>query len=139
MRLPGDSKNIIGVETSLTWILGEWSNKKEDKKWELPFVVKRNLYVGDLRLQNFGKANIFYQADIALNKNVDYMDYTSERFTPQVYSHQLKREEETAIVSTEYYTIQGFYKDKLADQLEGRYKYKVAVYVWVDLKEEPYN
>jgi len=135
-KIPREVKNIIGVDSSLRLITGDVPRTRPTDPWVFPMTIRRNLFVGDLKLQSLDKANIFYQCDIVQNNNIDNADFTSRRLVPQVYTHEIQHSPEGVNLTGATTILQGFYRDHLSDELTGRYSYALSVYIWLELKEK---
>lgn len=139
IKIPREAKNIIGIEMGLRWQEGAPVPPAPPAGEILPMLQRRNRTVGELKLQSYGKANIFFTGELALNYNTDFADFTSRWFVPKEYTHQTQTHEYEAKVSGETTLIQGVYRDKLSEHQEGNYKYTVYVYVWMEAKEDLNN
>ena len=136
VKIPREAKNIIGVELGFVWLTGSHPGGSGIGEWALPFMQKRNVLVGEVKLQSYEKANIFYAGEIAINQNQDFADFTGRFFTPQVYTHQTHAHEEEVKVSGETTIIQGAYRDKLSSTVAGPYSYRVNLCLWMEAKED---
>jgi hypothetical protein len=138
VRIPREVENIIGVEMGLNWTEGFPAGGfggGHGMGWSLPLTLNRNISIGDLKLQSYEKANVFYSGELTLNQNVDNADFTSQFFQPQPYTHQAHAHEVDVKVSGSTTIIQGVFRDKLADTLpEAVYKYKVTLCLWTAAK-----
>lgn len=133
VRLPRQTRELIGVETGLRWISGvPVVAPSELLPWKLPMLIKANTHIGELRLQSPDQGNIFYSQEIVLNNNNDYADFTSQYFTPQNYN-QLKAEEDPVRIGGKATVLFGCYKDQLADSIPTPFEYAVTVYTWIRL------
>jgi hypothetical protein len=139
IKIPREAQNIVGVEMGLKWISGVPAVPEILPLWNLPMTIKRNLNIGELKLQSYEKANIFYTGELVINQNGDTADFTSEYFSPKAYTHQGVSHEDEVQVNGNTTLIQGAFRDKLSEQQEGNYAYKVYVYLWVAVKEDQSN
>ena|SRR6218665_399215 len=135
VKIPRETKNIIGVELGFIWLGGANHAIPGHSEWT-PFVKDRNTLIGDIKLQSYEKANIFYAGELMLNRNIDFSDFTGRFFNPELYTHQSYAHEEEVKVSGETTLIQGAYRDKLNDTLSVPYSYKVNLCLWVEAKED---
>jgi len=134
VKLPRQTETVIGVETGLRWLNGvPVEPPHEILPWKLPTDIQRNTYIGDLKLQSTEPGNIFFAADIVLNNNNAYADFTSEYLVPKNYTNQLKTEEDKVMIGGKSTVLFGCYKDNLADIVTTPFKYFVTVYVWIKL------
>lgn len=134
LKIPREAENIIGIEIGLTWISGVLPSTVPPAIWELPMTMKRNVVLGEVKLQSYEKANMFYTQELLINNNIDTADYTSLFFKPTTYTHASKSNEDEVKVSGATTILQGVYRDALANQIAGPYKYIVRVYIWHDTK-----
>ena len=104
----------------------------------MPVILRRNQIVGELKLQSYEKANVFYSGELVMDQNIDNRDFTSGKFAPKIYTHQLPMHEDLVIVNGNATLIQGAYRDKLLTAT-GIFQYKVFVYVWIEAKEDQSN
>lgn len=136
IRIPREVEHIIGVEMGLNWISAYPSMEGGGgPQWRLPMLVKSNLVVGELKLQSFEKANVFYSGELAIPRNLDYGDFTYKWFTPRPYTHQLEAHEEPVMVPGSTTLINGVFKDTLYSYGMMEYHYTVKIYVWTQSKE----
>lgn len=135
VKIPREVKNIIGIELGFVWLEGARSVMHGSGDWQL-FKQKRNILIGDVKLQSYEKANIFYAGELMLNRNSDFADFTSQFFNPQLYTHQTHAHEDEVKVSGDTTLIQGAYRDKLNNALSGTYSYKVNLCLWMEAKED---
>lgn len=136
VKIPREVKNIIGVELGFVWLGGSRSAAHGHRDDTQPFMQKRNVLIGDIKLQSYEKANIFYAGELMLNRNNDLFDFTSNFFHPQPYTHQTHAHEDKIKVSGETTLIQGAYRDKLNETLSEPYSYTVNLYLWAEAKED---
>ncbi len=140
VRIPREVQHIIGVELGFNLTEGIIHEDPaggigSGTAWQIPLQIKRSICVGELRLQSFSKANLFYAGEIKLDKNIDNGNFTSEFFPPKVYTHQTQTSEVKIKLTCKNRLIRGIYRDKLTDGITGTYKYKVMLYLWVLKKE----
>lgn len=136
VRIPREAENIIGVEMDFVWLEGIPPILPAPAGIPLPMTFRRNIILGELKLQSYEKANIFFSSQLTINQNLDFADFTSQDFIPKVYTHQYKHHEDPVKVSGKTTIIQGVYRDKFADYQPGNYKYIVKVYTWIASKED---
>jgi len=136
IKIPSETKNIIGIEMGVRILSGFTAIPPALPTWVLPINFKRNIVLGELKLQSYESANVFYTGELTLNNNTGNADFTSQFFIPQPFTHEYASNEDETTVSGKTTIVQGVYRDKLADQQEGTYSYKVNVYVWCEVKDE---
>ena len=136
LKIPREAENIIGIEMGLTWLNGILPAIVPPLEWTLPMTMNRNIVLGEVKLQSYEKANVFYTQELVLNQNLAPADFTSKYFVPKAYTHQNQSNEDQVQVSGTTTILQGVYKDALAEQIVGSYRYIVRVYVWHDRKTE---
>jgi hypothetical protein len=137
IRLPREAKSVIGIGTGYQIIEGV-----DDPPippifpWKVPLVIRRNQLLGEIKLQSCEKANIFYTAELQLDKNLDFADFSSKSWQPTLHTHYTRHYTDVVNVQGETTILQGIYKDKLFNQQEGLvYRYRVNVYVWVSTND----
>jgi hypothetical protein len=140
VRIPREVENIIGVELGFNLTEGTIhedaaAGTGSGLAWEIPLLIKRNICVGELRLQSFSKANLFYAGEIKLDKNIDNGNFASQFFTPKEYTHQTQSSEVKIKLTSKNRMIRVIYRDKLTEGIAGGYKYIVRLYLWVLKKE----
>jgi hypothetical protein len=134
VKIPREAKNIIGVEMGMLWLSGIPPVEPAAPIWSLPMNLKRNLILGEVKLQSYEKANIFFTSELALDKNISFADFTSQSFVPSVFSHGQSRHEDPVRVNGDTTILQGVYRDKLSEQQAGNYSYIVKIYIWTEAK-----
>jgi len=140
IRIPREVQHIIGVELGFNLTEG---TIHEDPAgggstglgWDIPLRFKRNTCVGELRMQSFSKANLFYAGEIKLDKNIDFGNFASQFFPPKEYTHQAQTGEVKIKLTSKNRLIRTIYRDKLSEEIAGGYKYTVRIYLWVLKKE----
>jgi hypothetical protein len=137
VKIPSEVSHIIGVEMGMRWISGTLPSPTMPVDWILPSEQQRNLLFGEISLQSYEKANLFFTGELVQNNNHAHWDFTSQFFTPKKYSHQSQMNEDIVKVNGKSSVIKGVYRDMLADTVETDYQYQVHLYLWTDLKEEP--
>lgn len=151
VRIPREAKNIIGVEMSMRWIAGTVPPPSSvpgpppgPPSWPpptpiggTPFIIRRNQLVGELKLQSYEKANIFYTGELVIDQNIDNRDFTASKFAPKVYTHQQVMNEDPVMVNGNTTLIQGVFRNKFP--IVGAFQYRVFVYVWASVKEDQSN
>lgn len=141
VRIPREVQHIIGVELGFNLTEGTIhedpaGGSGSGSAWEIPLRIKRNICVGELRLQSFSKANLFYAGEIKLDKNIDNGNFASEFFPPKEYTHQAQSGEVKIKLTSKNRLIRTIYRDKLNETMTGEYKYLVRLYLWVLKKEK---
>lgn len=139
VRIPREAENIIGVEMGMHWLEGVPAAPVPPPIWSLPMSVQRNLLVGELKLQSYETANMFFSSELAINNNHVFADFSSQNFLPKPYTHQYQQHEEPIKVNGNTTLLQGAYRDKLSEHQAGAYKYFVKVYIWIAAKEDQSN
>ena len=140
VRIPREVQHIIGVELGFNLTEGTIhedaaAGTGSGLAWEIPLRVKRNICVGELRLQSFSKANLFYAGEIKLDQNIDNGNFASQFFPPKEYTHQAQTGEVKIKLTSKNRVIRTIYRDKLNEGIIGGYKYMVRLYLWVLKKE----
>ena len=147
VRLPRGLEKIIGVELSSSFIKGRLSEsavgtgivrdvpRATISRALFPIAISRNLFIGELRLQNVSKANLFYAGELCIDRNPDNADFTSQFFAPKIFTHQGHSFETEVKITAKNRVIRGIYRDKLYQNIPEGYIYKVAVYIWTEKKE----
>jgi len=140
VSIPREVQHIIGVElgfnlTEGTILEDPAGGIGSGTAWEIPLKIKPSICAGELRLQSFSKANLFYAGEIKLDKNIDNGNFASEFFPPKVYTHQSQTSEVKIKLTCKNRLIRCIYRDKLNDGITGGYKYIVRLYLWVLKKE----
>jgi len=139
VKIPREAENIVGVEMGLLWLEGPPPLLPPPHDWALPMSVSRNLLLGELKLQSYERANMFFIGELSINNTLDFADFTSQFFSPKAYTHQYSQHEDQVRVSGETTILQGVFRDKLSEHQPGAYKYVVKVYTWVAAKEDQSN
>jgi hypothetical protein len=138
VKIPREAKSVAGVEMGMSWLVGALpAEAAELPSLLVPQTVRRNVYLGELKLQSYEKANIFYTGDLVLNRNSKLAELGNRFFAAKNYTHQYKEENDPIDVNGTTTILQGVYKDKL--NLPTVYRYQVKVYLWLELKDEPNN
>lgn len=134
VRLPKNTKQILGVETGLRLISSiEQGEVIALEKFQVSF--KRNILVGELKLQSCEEGNIFYATQIQTEENLSSGDYSEiKNWKATLYTHQNKAEEDTAKVEGDSTILQGIYKDKIGEMRKEDMEYELSVYVWIETK-----
>jgi len=147
VKIPREAHEVIGIELGARWLSGNLPNFEAAPidgatppdvplPWQLPFKQLRNFDLGEVKLQSYEKANIFFSGDLILNRNLDTGDYTNAGFAPKEYTHQYHLQEVEVSVRAETTLVQGIYRDKTSEFISGAFSYQVNVYVWVASKED---
>lgn len=156
VKLPKNTTRIIGIEIGGRWIpvvksdgthpgttpviepviRTEATGVRAESRTPL---FKRNLLVGEIKLQSCEEANIFYAADLQGDSNIGYGDFSQNSYwTPTAFTHQAHAFEERVIVDGNSTIIQGVYKDRYGEQTKLTSNYVVNLYVWTE-RQEPEN
>lgn len=100
------------------------------------FPVKRNEFIGDLKLQSCEEANIFYSEHVQSDARIGEGDYSEKGlWKPAVFSHQTKSEEDIVVVDGNSTILQGHFKDKIGELNQQNWEYVISVYVWVEIQD----
>lgn len=139
IKVPREVDHIVGIELGMNWTAEYPLPGNGGNDWHLPLTMRSNLVAGDLKLQSYEQANIFYAGELCLNRNMDYGDFTSQWLVPRPYTHQLESFEEEIRVPGRTTLIQGVYRDTLHTYGLAGYKYTAKIYVWTQSKEQTEN
>lgn len=151
VRIPREAKNIIGVEMGMRWLVGAVPPPTSvpgpppgPVSWPPPLpvgglqtILRRNQLVGELKLQSYEKANIFYTGELVLDQNIDNRDFTHPRFANKVYSHGLAMHEDPVSVNGDTTLVQGVFRNRLP--VVGNFQFRVFVYIWTEAKVDQSN
>ena len=92
-------------------------------------------FFGDLRMQSYGKSNVFYSEDLYLQDSNIGQGYfsTIPGFSPQDWSHRVVFHKTEVHEDCDGSVLKGIYRDR---QITGGgiQNYAVLVYVWYELK-----
>ena len=100
------------------------------------FPVKRNEFIGELKLQSCEEANIFYSEHVQNDARIGEGDYSEKGlWKPAVFSHQTKSEEDIVVVDGNSTILQGHFKDKIGELNQQNWEYVISVYVWVEIED----
>ncbi len=132
IKIPRQAHNIIGVEMSMRWHSGTLPTHPVFNLRDGFMKMYRNTLLGELKLQSFERANIFYSQELKLYQNFIHTDFTSRKFSPTPYTHQTHSFEDPIKVDGNITIVQGIYKDQLL--LPMPYSYTVMIYVWIENK-----
>lgn len=154
VKLPKNTTRIIGIELGGRWLAQSKDGGTLPHATEAVFtelvkyeqvaikaesrspLFKKNLLVGEIKLQSCEEANIFYAADVQGDSNLAYGDFTQNAFwKPSTFTHQAHSFEEKIIVDGNSTIIQGVYKDRYGDQTKQVPNYIVNLYVWTERQE----
>ncbi len=95
---------------------------------------KRNILIGELKLQSCEEANIFYAGELRIDNNIGYGDFSKQRnWQPQVFTHQMQTFEDVVITNADSTILLGMFKDNIGLQSRTDFNYQVNVYVWHSL------
>jgi hypothetical protein len=96
-------------------------------------------FLGDLRLQSYGKANIFIAENVYLqDANIGQGDFTIiSQFIPTDWSHQVKHKRTEAWEDSSVNVLKGIYRDRQNGVIAGDgLAYTVGVYLWYEINPE---
>ena len=146
IKLPKNTKFIIGIEYGVRWIdktdvvvvihapKVEAAVKVASEERKVYF--KRNQLIGELKLQSCEEANWFYSTDVFVaDANIKYGDFSQAGFPVNDFTHGNKRTEEIVKVDAESTIIQGWYLDAIGKTSKTDINYEVKVYVWINVEE----
>lgn len=147
IRLPRGLEKIIGVELGFSIVEGKVADALSgstdaggrDDRFVFPLKIRRSISVGELRLQNISKANLFFAGELSIDYNVDNGDFTNQFFPAKVFSHQAHAFETEVKLTAKNRIIRGIFRDRLFENVGEPYKYKVSVYIWTTKKEKEDN
>lgn len=101
------------------------------------FPFKRTILIGELKLQSCEQANIFFASHFQLDENLGAGDYSQNQYwKANLFTHQIKAEEDIVIVDGDSTIIAGIFKDRLGELNKSDFEYIVNVYVWIEIQEE---
>ncbi len=96
---------------------------------------RRNILIGELKLQSCEEANIFYAGHLQMDNNLSQGDFTQTPFwTPQPFTHEIKSFEEHIIVDADSTVISGLYRDRIGEITKANIDYLVNLYVWIEVE-----
>jgi hypothetical protein len=132
LKIPRQAKNIIGIELGMRWNLGALPPPPLFDQNDGFLKMYRNILFGELKLQSYDNAKIFYTQELTQHQNFIHSDFTAKRFNPTPFTHQTHLLEDPIHLNGDATIIQGIYKDQL--ELLTPYSYTVNVYVWLENK-----
>ena len=94
-----------------------------------------SIFLGNLRMQSYGKANIFISEDVYLQDfNIGQGDFSSSsQFPPNDWSNKVKFERIEEVEDAEVTVLKGIYRDMQAPVARPIYAYSVGVYIWYEI------
>lgn len=144
IRLPYDTKRIIGVETgAIRTFYAETGNYVDPEWWAFPntndllFQVKPNKTVGEITLQTLGKENIFFRDEMKdKDSNIFWADFTKPDINEfKEWTLGRKREEVEVNVDNNI-IIEACYKDRWGIINELIVRYTFRLYLWIEKNTE---
>ncbi|MBA2613358.1 MAG: hypothetical protein H0U95_15425 [Bacteroidetes bacterium] len=132
IKIPRQAKNIIGIEMGMRWHLGALPRPPLFDSLDGFFKMYRNILFGELKLQSYNEAKIFYSQELSQDQNFIHSHFTAKKFNPTPFTHQAHLLEDPIFLNGDATIIQGIYKDQL--ELLTPYSYTVNVYVWLENK-----
>ena len=132
IKIPRQAQSIIGVELGMKWQLGVLPRHPLFDPIDGFLKIYPNVLVGELKLQSYERASIFYAQEIRLDQNFIYSDFSSKEFSPQPFTHNTQTHEDPINIDGNITLAQGIYKDQL--QLAMPYRYLITVYIWIENK-----
>lgn len=154
IRLSKDSKHIMGVEYGVRLISNVDSLRIKTITAFLPQptsplgtgiasdgslsqIFKRDILLGEFKLQSCEEANWFYSTNVYANdNNLGFGDFSSTGFPINDFSHGSMRFEDELKVDAKSTIIQAWYKDSLGESLQQNTNYEVSIYLWIKTEEE---
>ncbi len=102
----------------------------------VPF--RRNMLIGELRLQSCEEANVFYATSLFVDQNMGLNDFSNNPYwRPTMFTHQYSNAtEDIVIIDGDSTIIQGIYKDRFGEMNKANNVYMVNVYIWIETEEE---
>ena len=131
IRIPREAERILGVEIDFNLVNGVWPQVPTNPNWTLPLSAKRNVNIGILKMQSSEQANIFFTTRLQTDRNTGFANPSGNFFTPKEFSHQGQSHEDSLNISGASTIVEGVFKDRLYESIEGNYQYKVEIYTWV--------
>lgn len=153
IRLSNDSKHIIGIEYGVRLIsnvdslmiktITAFSPEPTSplgtgvvSERSLSQIFKRDILLGEFKLQSCKEANWFYSTNVYANdNNLGFGDFSSTGLPINDFSHGSMRFEEEVKVDAQSTIIQAWYKDSLGESLKQNINYEVSIYVWIKTEE----
>lgn len=133
IKLPRDTKSVLGVETSLLWMNGSLPPLEIIQPWDLPSAPKRSTLIGEVKLQSTGTANIFFTNELFASAAFDFGDFTAEWLEEKPCHTNQQAFDSNIEIDAEGNVLLGFFSDKVFEQQAPPYAYRVTIYVWVEL------
>jgi hypothetical protein len=146
IKLPKNTKHIIGIELGGRWLAPTKNTSvippKEIIKVrfaESGLKFKRDLLIGELKLQSCEEANIFYSGHLQIDNNAAYCDFSGNTYwTATAFTHQSSSFEERVVVDGRSTILHGIYKDRYGEN-NPAVNYLLNVYVWIEIIEPNTN
>lgn len=108
--------------------------EEEILKSLIPF--KRNVLIGELKLQSCEQANIFYATHVQMDENLAQGDYSqTQEWKATAFTHKNKAEQDIVMVDGDSTIIQGIFKDQIGIMNKADLEYVVNVYVWIEIDD----
>jgi hypothetical protein len=94
-----------------------------------------SIFLGNLRVQSYGKANIFIAEDVYLQDfNIGQGDFSSiSQVLPNDWSNKVKFERVEEREDAEVTVLKGIYRDMQPPMAKPIYAYSVGVYIWYEI------
>lgn len=132
IKIPRQAESVVGFEVSYKWQLGSLTilptlNINENLMTYYPSIA-----LGELKVQSYDKATIFYSEELKVAQNFKQADFTQKGFKPKPYTHQRLTLEEPIYLDGTSTLIQAMYKNTFLSNIP--YRYQVNVYVWLQNK-----
>jgi hypothetical protein len=101
------------------------------------FQFRRDILIGELKLQSLEKENVFFSDDIyESDQNLGYGDFSARFFSPEPWTHGKKREENRVLVDAVTTIVKGVFQDRIGEHFRQNLSYQVNVHVWYKVNEE---
>ena len=132
IKIPRQAKKIIGIEMGLRWLTGTAPTEPLFNSSDGFFKINRNTTVGELKLQSYDSAKVFYTNELIIFQNFTHSDFTSSGFKPSAFTHQTQSTLDPIQITENPAIVQGIYKDILKPLTA--FSYSVNIYVWLENK-----
>ncbi|HTA27893.1 MAG TPA: hypothetical protein VK809_08895 [Bacteroidia bacterium] len=94
-----------------------------------------SIFLGNMRMQSYGKANIFIAEDVYLQDfNIGQGDFSSiSDVLPNDWSNKVKFERAETREDAAVTVLKGIYRDMQTPKSTPSYAYSVGVYIWYEI------
>lgn len=140
IRLPDDTKRIIGLEWGVVRTFYAITGNYTDPEWwqfpntnDLSFQVKPTRVIGELTLQTMGTENIFFRGEVnEIDNNLFWADFSKPSMNQfKEWTHGRKREELEINVASDR-IVEAYYKDRWGIVNAVIARYKLHLYLWIE-------